>query len=314
MTEVNPYEQAYQRERAARLKAEELLEDKARELYQQNCRLEESYEKLKQHQAHILTQDKMATLGTLSAGVAHELNNPLAFVKSNFESLQKYHQAYAAIFALLKQIRPQLNADLVAKIDKEIARSDLEFIEEDMPELMADTSDGLSRVKDIVQNLRNFSHSDTSEKAQADLLEGLHSTIKLLKNELKNSLSVQLQLQPIDKIECNANELNQVFLNLILNAKHATELSASPTLVISSMQDEEFIYISLRDNGCGIKEDVLKEIFVPFFTTKPAGKGTGMGLAISYNIIQKYNGELQVKSTVGEGTEFTIKLPKTSCI
>lgn len=310
MSDSNPYELAYQRERKARLKAEKLLEDKSRELYLQNRRLEESYQQLQKQQAHMLTQDKLATLGTLSAGIAHEVNNPLAFVKSNFESLQQYHQAYDSVIERVVQLKPQLPESLLKEIEQILREMDIEFIQEDLPELMQDTAEGLTRVKDIIQNLRNFSRTQASDRVKSDVVDGLHSTLKLLSSELKNSVTLDLNLAPVGPIICNPNELNQVFLNIILNAKQATEAITHPVIQITSNQDSESVFITVRDNGCGMSEETRNQIFVPFFTTKAVGKGTGMGLAIAYSIIQEHGGDIMVESEPGKGSIFTIKLPK----
>lgn len=310
MSDSNPYELAYQRERKARLKAEKLLEDKSRELYLQNRRLEESYQQLQKQQAHMLTQDKLATLGTLSAGIAHEVNNPLAFVKSNFESLQQYHQAYDSVIERVVQLKPQLPESLLKEIEQILREMDIEFIQEDLPELMQDTAEGLTRVKDIIQNLRNFSRTQASDRVKSDVVDGLHSTLKLLSSELKNSVTLDLNLAPVGPIICNPNELNQVFLNIILNAKQATEAITHPVIQITSNQDSESVFITVRDNGCGMSEETRNQIFVPFFTTKAVGKGTGMGLAIAYSIIQEHGGDIMVESEPGKGSLFTIKLPK----
>ena len=305
----NPYKQAYERERKARLEAEHLLEEKSRELYQKNQHLEQSYEQLKKQQALMLQNEKLATLGTLSAGVAHEINNPVAFIKSNVESLKQYFDAYNLLFTQIKQLLPKLPTDQREYLEQQLIDQDIDFISEDIPQLMEDTQEGLQRVKDIVQNLRSFSRAQAGDHGSYDLLEGINSTLKLLQSELKNSVALDITLEPLPKIQCNLNELNQVFLNLILNAKHATVDSQSPRISVRSKHDDQYVYIEIADNGCGISEEVQKDIFTPFFTTKPIGQGTGMGLAISHNIIKKHNGEIQLQSKTGEGTTFTIKLP-----
>ncbi|WP_415890537.1 sensor histidine kinase [Neptuniibacter sp. SY11_33] len=305
----NPFKQAYERERKARLEAEHLLEEKSRELYQKNQHLEQSYEQLKKQQALMLQNEKLATLGTLSAGVAHEINNPVAFIKSNVESLKQYFDSYNLILAEIKQLLPRLPEDQKGPLAQLLIDEDIDFISEDIPQLMEDTQEGLQRVKDIVQNLRSFSRTQASDHGSYDLLEGINSTLKLLQSELKNSVALDISLEPLPKIECNLNELNQVFLNLIMNAKHATVDSQNPCVSVRSKHDDQYVYVEIADNGCGISEEVQKDIFTPFFTTKPVGQGTGMGLAISHNIIKKHNGEIQLQSKTGEGTTFTIKLP-----
>lgn len=308
---TNPYETAYEREKAARLKAEQLLEDKSRELFLKNQQLEESYHKLQQQQAIIVQNEKLATLGTLSAGVAHEINNPLSYVLSNMESLLIYNKSYQRLLETnqtwLKegQLPENHKTALAALIEEE----DLEFISEDLSELLSDTLDGVKRVKDIVVNLRSFSRTQGSDRVEADLLEGLQSTLKLLNNQLKHSVRVNLDLQPLPSLICNPNQLNQVFLNLIMNAQQATEGSSDPTITISTECDQNLIKVRIQDNGCGMSEEVRKEIFVPFFTTKPIGKGTGMGLAIAYGIVKDHNGEIEVISEEGAGTTFEIHLP-----
>lgn len=305
----NPFKQAYERERKARLQAESLLEEKSRELYQKNQHLEESYEQLKKQQTLMLQNEKLATLGTLSAGVAHEINNPIAFIKSNVESLKQYFDAYNQILSEIKQLAPQLSTAQRKRLEQLFISEDIYFISEDIPQLMEDTQEGLQRVKDIVQNLRSFSRTQSSDHGSYDLLEGIQSTLKLLQSELKNSVRLDISLEPLPKIECNLNELNQVFLNLIMNAKHATQDCQDPCISVRSKQDDQHVYIQIEDNGCGMSEEVQKNIFTPFFTTKPVGQGTGMGLAISHNIVKKHNGDIQLQSKTGEGTTFTIKLP-----
>lgn len=305
----NPYKSAYERERKARLKAEQLLEDKARELYSKNVRLEESYSQLKKQQTIMLNNEKLATLGTLSAGIAHEINNPLAFVKSNVESLLQYQSSYSSLIALIKELTPHLPEEDQTRLTKLFAKEDLDYIEEDLPELMTDTMDGLSRVRDIIQNLRSFSRTQSSDRELSDLNAGIKTTLKLLNSELKNSVTLNLELSPLPEIECNLNELNQVILNLLINAKHATHDVTHPTITLKSESDSQYIRIIISDNGCGMNQETLNDIFVPFFTTKPVGKGTGMGLAIAHSIIQDHKGDIHVDSAPGQGTTFTIKLP-----
>ncbi|WP_370277143.1 sensor histidine kinase [Pontibacterium sp.] len=307
----NPYEIAYTRERQARLKAEQLLEDKSRELYLKNQKLAESYKKLQQQQAVAMQNEKLATLGTLSAGVAHEINNPLAFVLSNLESLPIYKQA---LLRLLELNQKYLNDPGIPEIyRKEIAdlieKEDLDFIGEDMHGLIDDTIEGIQRVKEIVLNLRSFARTQGSDRIEADLCAGINSTLKLLTSELKTGVTLKLDLQPLPGVVCNPNQLNQVFLNLIMNAKQAVEGRANPTITIKTSCEDGAVRIRIADNGCGMPPEVQKEIFVPFYTTKPIGQGTGMGLAIAYGIIQDHGGKISVKSAVDQGTVFVIRLP-----
>jgi two-component system NtrC family sensor kinase len=305
----NPYIAAYEREKHARLKAEEILERKSRELFLKNERLQESYEILQKQQTAILQNEKLATLGTLAAGMAHEINNPLAFVKSNIESLTQYHTSYARLAAFVAEISSSLPENRQSQLKTLLEEEDINFIQEDLPELMSDTVEGLTRVRDIVMNLRSFARTQSTDRCTANLVEGIQSTLKLLHSELNNDVVLKLDLQPVQDISCNPNELNQVFLNLIINAKHATEGRERPKIAVSSSAEQSEIIIKISDNGHGMTKEVQKEIFVPFFTTKPVGEGTGMGLAIAYGIIKDHGGEISVSSIEGKGTTFTLKLP-----
>ncbi|MCP4598400.1 MAG: GHKL domain-containing protein [Neptuniibacter sp.] len=307
--EKDPYEVAYKRERDARLHAEKLLEDKARELYLKNQQLEESFSQLKKQQAIMLNHEKLATLGTLSAGIAHEINNPLAFVSSNIESLQLYLKSYDRLYQHCKQILDKLPESAQLQLSELLKNEDLEYITDDIPELVADTNEGLKRVTEIILNLRSFARTQTSDRCSSDLVAGIESTLKLLNSELKGHVCIRKNLDPIPEITCNPNELNQVFLNLIINAKHATQEISNPTITLSTRVEGQNVIVEISDNGCGMSEELQKEVFVPFFTTKPVGKGTGMGLAIVYSIIQDHQGEILISSEENQGTTFTIKLP-----
>ncbi|SIS69138.1 sensor histidine kinase [Neptunomonas antarctica] len=308
---VNPYKQAHTREKAARLKAEQLLEDKSRKLFQQKIKLEESYIKLRQQESAMLQNEQLATLGTLSAGIAHEINNPLAFVLSNMESLNNYTKSFQKLLLLTQEL---IQTEGIKETEKSlltdlIEQEDLAFINEDVDELLKDTSDGLHRVRKIINNLRSFSPTQNTDKVETNLLKGLKSTLKLLDSELKGSVDLQLSLLPLPNTLCNPNELNQVFLNLILNAKQATEDTKEATIKISSHYQNDTIFIRIQDNGCGMTDEVKKQIFIPFFTTKPMDKGTGMGMAIAYGIIANHQGKIIIESIEGSGATFEIQLP-----
>ncbi|WP_010321781.1 sensor histidine kinase [Marinobacterium stanieri] len=307
----NPYKVAYERERNARLKAEQLLEDKSRELYQQNRRLEESYDQLQQQQTALVQSEKLATLGTLTAGVAHEINNPLAYVISNVSAAKEYIEAYDQLVKFVQQhdLASLMPEALQQEWDSLQETLDLAFIQEDYPGVIEDTQEGLDRVRDIVQSLRSFSRVQEGEREPADLVEALKSTLRLLNNELKNRVRISLELEPLPLVRCNLNEINQVFTNLIINAVHAMKDQPRAELKISSEVQDGYALISVADTGCGMTQDVVKEIFTPFYTTKPVGEGTGLGLSITWGIVQDHGGEIQVESEPGEGTRFLVKLP-----
>ncbi|SFG38765.1 sensor histidine kinase [Neptunomonas qingdaonensis] len=309
---VNPYKIAYQREKKARLEAEQLLEDKARSLYITNQELIDSNKELKKHQAIMLRNEKLATIGTLSAGIAHEINNPLAFISSNLEMLNTYWASCTDLFSELQRLIQSgaFSDDIILHLNTLIERYDMVFIHEDTPELLADTVDGLVRVKEIVQNLRSFARSQPTDYIEADINQGIQNTLKILNSQIIDArVSIRLDLQPISSVMCNSGEINQVLLSLIVNATQAMEESPTKKLTISSRGNAEQVEIILSDTGCGIPQDKIDDIFSPFFTTKDVDKGTGMGLSIAHSIIGGHGGEIDVTSKQGQGTTFTIKLP-----
>lgn len=307
----NTYKQAYEREREARLKAEQMLEDKSRELYHQNRRLEESYEQLQQQQNALVQSEKLATLGTLTAGVAHEINNPLAYVISNVAAAKEYIEAYDQLVGFIQQheLAKLMPEELLREWEDLQDKLDLEFMQEDYPSVLSDTQEGLDRVRDIVHSLRSFSRVQEGEREPADLVEAMRSTLRLLHNELKSRVMLTLELNELPPVRCNLNEINQVFTNLIINAVHAMRDQPRAELKIRSEAKEGFALISVEDSGCGMTQDVMKEIFTPFYTTKPVGEGTGLGLSITWSIIQDHSGDIQVESEPGKGTRFLVKLP-----
>lgn len=311
MSQEAAYQEAYRREKKARQEAEQLLEDKSRELFKLNNELLNTNNRLKEQQSLMLRNEKLATLGTLSAGIAHEINNPLAFVLSNMESLRRYIHSYNALLQLSLQWQTQqsLPSAQSNQLQTLLDEQDLVFIQEDTKELFTDTEEGLIRLREIVQNLRHFSHSQDSERAKADLVDGLNSTLKILQSELNDRITVSCMIEPLPLAECNPGELNQVFLNLLINAKQALEHTQNPQIFISAACQNDEITIRVKDNGCGMDEQICKKIFDPFFTTKPVGQGTGMGLSIVYGIIKDHKGTINVTSAQGKGTCFEIRLP-----
>lgn len=265
--------------------------------------------KLKETQGQLLQSEKLASIGQLAAGVAHEINNPIGFVYSNLSTLQRYFgdlmsliQAYESAEASISDIAV---LDSLKALKK---KADLEFLREDTTALMSESRDGITRVKDIVQNLKDFSHADANDKWQwASLQQGLDSTLNIVWNELKYKCEVQKEYAVIPDIECLPSQLNQVFMNMMVNAGHAIEERGTITLRTGVEGDQ--VWVEIEDSGKGIAPENLKRIFDPFFTTKPVGKGTGLGLSLTYSIVQKHQGRVEVDSTVGQGTRFRIWLP-----
>lgn len=266
-------------------------------------------EKLQQAQAQLLQSEKMASIGQLAAGVAHEINNPVGFVNSNMNSLRNYVET---LFKLIDDYDQVLaRAGNPTPVASDIARlkqqADLDFLKEDVSELVKESMDGLKRVKDIVQSLKDFSHVGESDWQVADLHHGLDSTLNIANNEFKYKATVDKQYGQLPLVKCLASQLNQVFMNLIVNASQA--IKESGVITIRTGAQDDWAWIEISDNGVGIAPENLSHIFDPFFTTKPIGQGTGLGLSVSYNIVKNHGGSIDVKSELGKGTSFIVRLP-----
>ena len=285
------------------MRAQEELVRNYRNIQETNARLEEA-------QNQLLQSEKMASIGQLAAGVAHEINNPIGFVNSNLGTLRRYvEQLLALIRAYGARGRGTADAELAA-MEK---AADLEFIAEDLPMLLNESEEGLSRVRKIVQDLKDFSRVDHADWQDADLNAGLESTLNVVMNEVKYRADVKRQYGPLPPVRCLAGQLNQVFMNLIVNAAHAmpTDRRGVITLAtgVATQGDRDWAWIEVADDGCGMTPEVQRRIFEPFYTTKPVGQGTGLGLSMSFSIVQKHGGRIEVQSTPGEGTRFRVWVP-----
>ncbi|HSG21651.1 MAG TPA: ATP-binding protein, partial [Azonexus sp.] len=267
-----------------------------------NRRLEEAHNQL-------LQSEKMASIGQLAAGIAHELNNPIGFVHSNLGTLDGYVRDLMEIIAAYELLAGTAAENpLLGKIRVLYEERDFAYIRDDIAQLMHESKDGLGRVRRIVQDLKNFSHVSEQEWQWADLHEGLDSTLNIVWNELKYKCKVVKEYGELPKVHCMISQLNQVFMNLLVNASHAIETQGTVTLRTRCLGDNE-VCIEVIDSGKGIAPEHLTRIFEPFFTTKPVGKGTGLGLSLSYGIINKHSGRIEVDSTLGQGTTFRVIIP-----
>jgi signal transduction histidine kinase len=280
------------------------------ELNNSHMELKEAYKRLKNTQDQLLQSEKMASIGQLAAGVAHEINNPVAFVYSNLSTMQKYTGKLLDVLDTYKKADPFLSAcpeDVSNEIQQIKEQVDLNFIVEDLPELVSESREGLSRVKQIVQDLKDFSRVDSAEVEWADLHNGLDSTLNIVNNEIKYKAEVVKEYGELPQVECRASQINQVFLNLLVNAGHAIEKQG--TITIKTGAKDEWVWIEIADTGKGILPEDMNKLFEPFFTTKPMGTGTGLGLSLSYGIVNAHEGRIEVESEVGKGTTFTVWLP-----
>jgi signal transduction histidine kinase len=264
---------------------------------------------LEETKNQLMQSEKLASIGQLAAGVAHEINNPIGYVYSNLGTLEKYIQDTFSLIDIYEQAESSIcDNETLVKLKAAKETLDIAFLKEDLRALMSESKDGINRVKKIVQSLKDFSHVDiTEEWLYANLHSGIDSTLNIVNNEIKYKADVIKHYGAIPEVECLASQLNQVFMNLLVNASHAIE--AHGTITISTGQKDEEVWVEVSDTGSGIPPEHMKKIFDPFFTTKPIGKGTGLGLSLSYGIIQKHHGRIEVESTVGKGTTFRVCLP-----
>ena len=271
-----------------------------RELQAKITELEQANREIRDTQARLVHTAKMASLGQLVAGVAHELNNPIGFVYSNMSTLRDY----------VEKLHRVIEAASSSKADFDRAKKeiDYEFIEQDLPKLISSSEEGARRMRDIVVKLRNFSRLDEAKLKRVDLKEGIETTLSLLQGETKNRVRLHTDFQPVPEVLCYASQMNQVFMNIISNAAQAIEGEGDVWIRLTE-NPKGLVQVSIRDSGPGIKVDLLERIFDPFFTTKDVGQGTGLGLSISYEIVKKHGGDIRVFSEPGKGTEFTIEIP-----
>ncbi len=283
-------------------------------LARQNAELEERIQErtqaLEQSQRQAIQAEKMAAIGLLAAGVAHELNNPIGFVGSNVTVLSDYVNDFLSLVETAREcLKGVADPALAAGYERELAEKDFAYLAQDSRELLAQTKDGLERMGRIVLNLKDFARTGDEIWQMADLHQGLESTLNVVWNEIKYKAEVVKNYGTLPEVSCIPSEINQVFMNLLVNAAQAIE--AHGQITINTEQVGDTVQIEIRDTGKGIPPENLSRVFEPFFTTKPVGKGTGLGLSLSHGIIRKHHGTLDVESTVGEGTSFRITLPIT---
>ena len=297
---------------------EQLIESSS-QLEAKNKKLVSALKRLEDTQSHMLHTEKMASIGQLAAGVAHEINNPTGFVSSNLKTLSDYQgdlaqliEKYHGLIGALKTegngyLLPEviaLNIESILGFEKDI---DIEFLLEDIVDLIGDCREGTERIKKIVIDLKDFAHPGEEVIQPTDINNGLASTLNVVNNEIKYKATVHKDFGTLPPVKGVPQQLNQVFMNILVNSAQAIEKKGD--IHIKTWLADQNVKITISDTGCGIPEENLNKIFDPFFTTKEIGKGTGLGMNIVYNIIEKHQGTIEVQSEIGKGTTFTISLP-----
>ena len=320
-TLVNTLAEEYENRSGAQDELRELnrsLENKVKErtqaLSDKNAELENANKHLKETQQQLLQAEKMASVGQLAAGVAHEINNPIGFVSSNLSTLKDYLSLFQILLDMAKKLHSDESIEaLKARVDELqafYAQHDLDFIGEDVGPLIEESAEGLQRVSEIVKDLKIFSRIDSEESRRYDLNHCLNTTLTMVNNKLKYICKVEKQFADLPKVYFNLGKLTQVFTNLLINAGQAIEVTGKQGVInIATIREGDFVKVRIQDTGCGISQENLEKLFNPFFTTKPEGQGTGLGLSITYGIIQEHGGQIQVSSTPGEGSIFELALP-----
>ena len=281
-------------------------------VYQRERSLQRSYDKLSKvneelilSESQLIQAEKMASIGVLAAGVAHEINNPLGFVKSNLDVLNEYltdiKKYYQAANKLLTTETAQAEQQTL------MTQYDIEFIFEDTPSLLTSSIGGIEKITEIVQSLKTFARIEDSVKSKTDINEGLTATLNMVNNELKYNCQVHVELDPLPIIYAYPSKLNQVFMNLLINAGQS--ITDKGDVFVRTFQQDSYIVVEVKDTGSGIDPGVLPHIFTPFFTSKAVGEGTGLGLSISHGIIKQHNGKIEVTSEEGKGSCFSVFIP-----
>ncbi len=280
------------------------------ELVRRNAELTEVNRKLSMAQEQLMQSEKLASIGQLAAGVAHEINNPIGYIFSNFSTLEVYIDSLLKILAAYEKLDKNRGSTEVYQ-ELNAVRKDVEidYLKEDIPALMSESREGITRVRKIVQDLKDFSRTDTALEWQwANLHRGIDSTLNIVNNEIKYKADVIKNYGNLPDVECLPSQINQVVMNLVVNAAHAINGGRGTISITTKVVDAD-VQIEVEDTGAGIAPENLSRIFDPFFTTKPVGQGTGLGLSLSYGIMQKHQGSIQVNSVMGQGTTFTLRLP-----
>jgi len=294
------------KELQARIRSLIELRKAEQELQRTHEELKNTHEELKAAEVQLVHSEKMASLGQLVAGVAHELNNPISFVYGNMNILGEYVESIEKILKAYRQVSRETNYG--EELESAWQECDMDFILEDINSLIEGCREGSQRTKQIVMDLRTFSRLDEAERKSIDIHENIDSTLNLLADQFKSRVRVHRDYGDLPPIECYAGQISQVFMNLLSNAGQA--IAESGDIWVRTRQtDTGHVEVLVEDNGKGIEPDQLEKVFDPFFTTKPVGEGTGLGLSISYGIVQKHGGSISVESELGKGTCFTVRLP-----
>ena len=289
---------------------EHLVDQRTAQFKQASEALQREIDERKQLESQLVQSEKLASLGQLAAGVAHEINNPIGFISSNLGTLDGYFKQLQDMLDAYREAENAIGSnEVIEQLGQVRERVELVFLREDIPLLIKESKEGIGRVGQIVKDLKEFSRVDSNQEWQwTNLQQGIESTLNIVANELKYKADVVKEFQKLPDIECLPSQINQVIMNLIVNASQAIGPERG-TITLRTGLEGETVSIEIVDTGIGIEPDNLQKIFDPFYTTKPVGQGTGLGLSLSYGIVKKHRGDISVRSEVGVGSTFRVELP-----
>ncbi|RON16923.1 ATP-binding protein [Pseudomonas frederiksbergensis] len=289
---------------------EHLVDQRTDQFKQASEALQREIDERKQLESQLVQSEKLASLGQLAAGVAHEINNPIGFISSNLGALDGYFKQLQEMLDAYREAENAIgSSEVIDRLGQLRERVELDFLREDIPLLIKESKEGIGRVGQIVKDLKDFSRVDSNQEWQwTNLQQGIESTLNIVANELKYKADVVKEFQKLPDIECLPSQINQVIMNLIVNASQAMGPERG-TITLRTGLEGETVSIEVADTGIGIEPDNLQKIFDPFYTTKPVGQGTGLGLSLSYGIVKKHQGDISVRSEVGVGSTFRVELP-----
>ncbi|WP_367372783.1 ATP-binding protein [Pseudomonas lini] len=289
---------------------EHLVDQRTTQFKQASEALQREIDERKQLESQLVQSEKLASLGQLAAGVAHEINNPIGFISSNLGALDGYFKQLQDMLDAYREAEKSIgSSEVIDRLGQLRERVELDFLREDIPLLIKESKEGIGRVGQIVKDLKDFSRVDSNQEWQwTNLQQGIESTLNIVANELKYKADVVKEFQKLPDIECLPSQINQVIMNLIVNASQAMGPERG-TITLRTGLEGETVSIEVADTGIGIEPDNLQKIFDPFYTTKPVGQGTGLGLSLSYGIVKKHQGDISVRSEVGVGSTFRVELP-----
>ncbi len=286
---------------------EEKIKERTQQISQKNEELEKAYKDLQETQSMMVHGEKMRSLGELVSGITHEINNPINFIHGNLTHLTNYSRDLIEIIDRYKELEKFLPDEKKKEIDKILEEKEYDYLKEDLPDLIKSCQEGTIRTKNIVMDLKNFSRTDKMIINAVDINKEIDTTLNILYNKYKNKAQIHKEYTAVPPIDCYGGQLNQVLMNIIDNAVFA--IGDSGDIFIRTYSKDNTLYVEIEDNGKGIAKENLEKIFEPFFTTKGVGEGTGLGMSISYKIIDSHGGKIEVESEVGKGTKFTVILP-----